>query len=293
MISHTQASDPSSVAGKPPAAGGLVPRLDKRLIGTRVDAAAVHCAPEASEPFNSVTDWPAPQQQRISPLFHYVLTRQLHADLLSQLAPGGLPSSALHGSHDLRIYREPSGTLLPSGRILGWSARPQGTIIELRMALLDGNGHLVSEQLETVLVPGHRSPEPGLVSPATQQRSPTAASVRTIIPRGLARRYAEVSGDDNPIHASDAAARAVGLPGAILHGTATLALVGSALARALALGPRGARVAQLSARFRRPVPLASELITSYSATCNDARTYRFETRCGSDTVLDHGRLGLG
>jgi acyl dehydratase len=42
--------------------------------------------------------------------------------------------------------------------------------------------------------------------------------------------YADASGDANPIHRSDEAARAVGLPGVLAHGMLTLGLACSAVA---------------------------------------------------------------
>jgi len=42
--------------------------------------------------------------------------------------------------------------------------------------------------------------------------------------------YADASGDTNPIHRSDEAARAVGLPGVLAHGMLTLGLACSAVA---------------------------------------------------------------
>ena len=45
------------------------------------------------------------------------------------------------------------------------------------------------------------------------------------VPRELVKRYADVSGDHNPIHLDDAAAEAAGFPGVIAHGMSVLALV--------------------------------------------------------------------
>lgn len=42
---------------------------------------------------------------------------------------------------------------------------------------------------------------------------------------GLTRRYADVSGDHNPIHIDDDVAREMGLPGRILHGLWTMSQV--------------------------------------------------------------------
>jgi acyl dehydratase len=65
---------------------------------------------------------------------------------------------------------------------------------------------------------------------------------------GLTKRYAEASGDPNPIHIDEEFAKSVGLPGTILHGLYMMALVARANA-ALADGdPRALR--RLSVQFR-------------------------------------------
>ena len=70
--------------------------------------------------------------------------------------------------------------------------------------------------------------------------------------RAMLRRYAEVSGDDNPIHQDDAAAAALGLPGVIAHGLLTLGLALRAVTDACG---DPARVASWRARFVRPLPV--------------------------------------
>lgn len=67
-------------------------------------------------------------------------------------------------------------------------------------------------------------------------------------------RYAEASGDHNPIHQDDEIARAVGLPGVIAHGMYTMALT----ARAVADWFPGAEVVSLGCKFTNPVPVPAE-----------------------------------
>ncbi len=62
--------------------------------------------------------------------------------------------------------------------------------------------------------------------------------------------YAGASGDHNPIHRSDRAATAVGLPGVVAHGMFTMALGARALST-WAGGP--GRVRDYGVRFTRPV----------------------------------------
>jgi acyl dehydratase len=65
--------------------------------------------------------------------------------------------------------------------------------------------------------------------------------------RYLTIRYAGASGDFNPIHTDEEFARAVGLPGRILHGLYTMAQVARAQTEA-AGGPD--RLKRLSVQFR-------------------------------------------
>ena len=67
-------------------------------------------------------------------------------------------------------------------------------------------------------------------------------------------RYAEASGDDNPIHQDESVAQSVGLPGVIAHGMFTMALA----ARAVAEWTGGAQVVELGCKFTNPVVVPAE-----------------------------------
>jgi acyl dehydratase len=71
--------------------------------------------------------------------------------------------------------------------------------------------------------------------------------VRITPDKYLTNRYAGASGDFNPIHIDEELARAVGLPGRILHGLWTMAQVARAQTEA-AGGP--AHLKRLSVQFR-------------------------------------------
>jgi acyl dehydratase len=65
---------------------------------------------------------------------------------------------------------------------------------------------------------------------------------------GLTKRYAEASGDPNPIHTDEEFAKQVGLPGVILHGLYSMAQVAKAHTDAAGGDPRALR--RLSVQFR-------------------------------------------
>ena len=68
-------------------------------------------------------------------------------------------------------------------------------------------------------------------------------------------RYGTVAEDFNPIHFDDAAARTLGLPGAIAHGMIAGALVNRMLAANL--GPDWLRAGRLELKFVRPTPVGA------------------------------------
>ena len=84
-----------------------------------------------------------------------------------------------------------------------------------------------------------------------------AATLPVDVPAGLAHIYTECARIWNPIHTDIAVARAAGLPGIILHGTATLALAVSRVLRHTGTDPRGVR--RVLGRFTGMVPLPSRL----------------------------------
>ena len=72
--------------------------------------------------------------------------------------------------------------------------------------------------------------------------------LRVIPDAGLTKRYAEASGDMNPIHIDEEFARKVGLPGCILHGLWSMAQVARAHTAVADGDPRALK--RLSVQFR-------------------------------------------
>lgn len=66
----------------------------------------------------------------------------------------------------------------------------------------------------------------------------------------LLKRYADASGDQNPIHQNEEFAVSVGLPNVIAHGMLTMALVGKYVSD---FAGGSAKVIEFGARFTKPV----------------------------------------
>lgn len=87
-------------------------------------------------------------------------------------------------------------------------------------------------------------------------------------------RYAEASGDHNPIHLDRGAARMARLPGVILHGMCTMGIATKAVVNGVG-GGDPTRVARISVRFSKPVLPGQELTTKVFDAGDG--TYAFET----------------
>ena len=99
----------------------------------------------------------------------------------------------------------------------------------------------------------------------------------------LPHRYAGASGDFNPIHIDPEFAKAVGLPGNILHGLYTMAQVARAHTDA-AGGPRSLR--RLSVQFRgMGAPEQEIVVTSTVKEADDDRVV-------TDTVAEQSGNGI-
>lgn len=95
-----------------------------------------------------------------------------------------------------------------------------------------------------------------LDSTIDQQLTPL---VKPPITQAQLRRYADASGDYNPIHLDQQAAQQVGLDGVIAHGMLSMAFLGQFVNQQIATIP-GARVEHLKVRFLNMVRLGDTLI---------------------------------
>ena len=113
------------------------------------------------------------------------------------------------------------------------------------------------------------------------------------INRDQLRKYAEASGDLNPIHLSDEAAERAGLPGVIAHGMLTVATMGLLFSPYLEHG----HVKTFRSRFSGMVFLGDVLCvggrTRGVEETQDGRLYDFEVyaRRGEDSIAS-GEVGF-
>jgi acyl dehydratase len=82
-------------------------------------------------------------------------------------------------------------------------------------------------------------------------------ALRRVVTRDDVKAYADVSGDQNPLHQDDGFAQVVGFEGIIAHGMFTMAHMAACVTT---WAGDGSIVTDISAQFRSPVSMDDELI---------------------------------
>lgn len=168
----------------------------------------------------------------------------------------------VHGEQDMRLFDalRPGDRVVPTAEVVAIEARSTGQVVSLRQRLERG-GELVTEVTSALFVRGESSGKKGnkkRVGP--EDPGAPAFEVSARVDEDQSLRYAQASGDLNPLHTDPEFARAAGLPGVILHGLCTMAIATRAVV-ASACGGDSRRLARVSVRFARPVFPGQELTT--------------------------------
>lgn len=187
----------------------------------------------------------------------------------------------VHSAHDMRFFRPiaPGDVLRSRATPVYLAVRGIGTTVAVRTETVDARGAPVNEQFATLFFRGPfegesgGEPAPEHKLTAATKAAPPVAAMTYRFDDDQTFRYAEASGDPVRIHLDDAAARAVGLPGIIIHGLCTMAFCGRAVTETVA-GGDPARLARLAVRFSRPV-LPGQEITVRIYAAGDG-SYGFE-----------------
>ena len=141
-----------------------------------------------------------------------------------------LNAQLVHAQHDLVIHRSPriDETLTTAARVVAADQRKPGAFVTIRLAAHGADGEPVSTSdygmlyRGVALEGGRRAMEEVEDPPEHSQKLRRIGDVA--VAATTAHVYTECARIWNPIHSDPEYAQAAGLPGIILHGTATLAL---------------------------------------------------------------------
>ncbi|MFN2388499.1 MAG: MaoC family dehydratase N-terminal domain-containing protein, partial [Actinomycetota bacterium] len=98
-----------------------------------------------------------------------------------------------------------------------------GETFTVKATETDPAGEVLAEVRGTMFIRGSATGRPAPSAQADPERT-FVYEETTKVDEDQTHRYAEASGDHNPIHIDEATARMAGLPGIILHGMCTMAI---------------------------------------------------------------------
>ncbi|HEX3176160.1 MAG TPA: MaoC/PaaZ C-terminal domain-containing protein [Methylomirabilota bacterium] len=197
------------------------------------------------------------------PLFAVCYEWPVALALRAKAIDPALASLSVHVSHELLVHRpvRAGDSLRISARVTAVRQRRSGTLVVARYTTMDRSGVLVSTTDYGSLYRGVELRGPEVSADAERAEAETAVRWESAVslPAYAAHVYTECARIFNPIHSDVGVARAAGLPGVILHGTATLALAVSRVVVNDLAGDPG-RVRGVSARFTDMVELPSTVM---------------------------------
>jgi acyl dehydratase len=251
-------------------AGPYQQHIDKRWL-MAYNAALGEVSDKPHPLFPVCYEWPATQALRESTGLQEINARLVHAQ------------------HDLTIHRQcREEKLVVSGGVVACLQRKPGTLVVFRFETQDEKSEPVSTThygmlYRGVMLEGGDRSTASIEDPPPHERD--LQSIGTFSVAATAGHvYTECARIWNPIHTDPEYARAAGLPGIILHGTATLALSVSKILETLKI-----QVKRVRCRFAGMVLMPSALTVHASRAGSEIL---FETRdAKGQAVIERGRIG--
>jgi acyl dehydratase len=200
----------------------------------------------------------------------------------------------VHAEHRMswREVLHPGDSIYTTAKIINMEQRGVNDILDLEIHCKQKDD-IVVEMKYRLLARGKKTAGNDKTRERTEvaQRGNMLVKKESVVTSDQGIRYAEASGDHNPIHKSDEIARSAGLPSAILHGLCTMALASQVLVDELLDGDPN-RLKSMEVRFSKPVLLDQSIVTEvYDAGIKEdgVHVVHFETRDEKGIpVLSHG-----
>jgi len=208
-----------------------------------------------------------------------VITAMTDTDLQADLL------RLLHIAQDIEFIApiRAGDSIASTGRIASIETHQNGETMALELNARNASGEAVNRTVFTVFIRG-RSGKAAMVeakSDPDDDRGAPLVTVAQAIDADQTVRYAESSGDRNPIHVDVNVAKMAGLPGIIVHGLCTMAFTARVIVDGLC-GSDPTRLKRLALRFSRPVIPGDTLTTRVwpADDRNGRRVFTYET-CNS------------
>lgn len=227
-------------------------------IGKRYDGGCFTIEASHFQAYAAATDDPNPAYQGpeavAPPMFHVRAFIGLMMKLAGDRELGIDRLRLVHGEHGMTFHRllRHGDELELEGELTEVSEKSSGTVYCFALRGWVG-GELACEGRTAYFVRSKTAPTGPKKAHAPAPEVPAPSWTRAQpVNEDQATRYAQASGDHNPIHVDPEVAKRAGLPGVVLHGLCTLAFAARDLVEGACARDPG-RLASLSVRFAAPV----------------------------------------
>jgi acyl dehydratase len=226
------------------------------------------------------------------PAFPAIVATELMAAVLFDPDLGVNLVRLVHGEEDHVFHApiRPGDVLTVAGRLESVEAKDSGDTFTASATLTNQEGVVAAEIRSVFFVRGSGSRAAKSADEPAPQPEIAFSEVQKV-DDDQTYRYADASGDPNPIHTDPEFARNVaGLPGIILHGMCTMAFASKVVLDAVA-GGDPTRLKRIKVRFSRPVFPGETLTTRgwVEGSAGGRTTYGFETvNARGSAVLRNG-----
>ncbi len=187
----------------------------------------------------------------------------------------------VHGEQDMEFGApiHPGDRIISTAKIESIETKASGETMDVRLEAKNQRGEPVVRATFSVFIRfgGRRGAPAEAPEPAPQSDAPMLEAAQQIDADQTAR-YADASGDRNPIHVDENVAKMAGLPGIIVHGLCTMAFTSKLIIDRLCDGDP-ARLRRLHVRFSRPVRPGQVITTRVwpAAGRDGRRVFAYET----------------
>lgn len=275
--------------------------LNLSRLGHRYEGATYAVTKEAVLQYAEATNDPNPlydQGAAIPPIFPVRIINDLLMTTLLDADNGVDFTRLVHGSQDFVYHRhlKVGDTVTSAAEIIAMEAKGSGDLYTCRYDVLV-DGEVAVSATSGFFIRGKKKPAAEGASKGAPKAAPAptpepegrAFEGSTVVAKDQPRRYADASGDQNPIHLDNDYATSVGLGGVILHGLCSMAFASRAVVQHGCQGdPR--RLASLGLRFSDMVRPGDEITTRGKAA--DGSLVFESTNQEGVIVLSKGRATL-
>jgi acyl dehydratase len=219
----------------------------------------------------------APPMFAVTVTWNALMTAVMDPDLQADLL------RLVHGEQDMEFTNpiRPGDTITSSAKIISIETKASGETMTIELNASNQTGNRVNKTLFSAFIRGGRNRGAVRAESGVAMEAPRGEPEFTVaqkIDDDQTYRYAEASGDRNPIHTDASIAKMAGLPGIIVHGLCTMAFTSKVAIDKLCSGDP-TRLKRLRVRFSRPVLPGQTITTKIWPNPNesDRKTFSVET----------------